>query len=348
MPLNHAAQLNKKLFTKDIEQRPTRDGFGEGLVQAGERDERVVALCADLTESTRVEPFSKMFPERFVEVGVAEQNLATVASGLAAVGKIPFMASYATFSPGRNWEQIRTTICYNNVPVKIVGSHAGVSVGPDGATHQALEDIALTRVLPNMTVIVPCDAEEARKATLAAAVLPGPVYIRLTRDKTPTITTKESPFYVGRAEILWDSIDKRPSFVNAKDRLSSIIDVALVACGPLVYRALEAAAELESRGRKVRVINVHTIKPLDVRTITQAAEDAGAVVTIEEHQAAGGLGGAVAECLAERYPVPIEFIGVQDHFGESGAPEELIRQFQLDTPSIIAATERAIHRKKRK
>lgn len=357
MPLQLSAQLNKKMFAKDIEQKPIRDGFGEGLVQAGERDERVVALCADLTESTRVEPFAKKFPQRFVQIGVAEQNLATVASGMAAVGKIPFIASYATFSPGRNWEQIRTTICYNNVPVKIVGSHAGVSVGPDGATHQALEDIATTRVLPNMTVIVPCDAEEARKATLAAAVLPGPVYLRLTREKTPVLTTPESPFYVGRAEILWDSQNgpaSAPSSAQsygghgkatARERVA--LDVALVACGPLVYCALEAAKELGSRGRKVRVINSHTIKPLDVRTITQAAEEAGAIVTIEEHQAAGGLGGAVAECLALRCPIPLEFVGMQDHFGESGTPEELIHQFQLDASSIIAAAERAIHRKSR-
>lgn len=312
--------------------KPTRDGFGEGLLELGKKNPRVVALCADLLESTRTEAFAKKFPERFIEIGVAEQNLGTVASGLANYGKIPFIASYAVFSPGRNWEQIRTTICYNNVPVKIVGSHAGVSVGADGATHQALEDIAMMRVLPNMTVVAPCDAIEARKATLAVAALVSPAYLRLTREASPVFTTPKTPFKIGRAEIFFDYREKP--------------DVAVIACGPLVYQALLAAKKLKNKGVKVRVINSHTVKPLDKTTIVRAAKDSGAIVTVEEHQIAGGLGSAVAELLAKTYPVPIEFIGVADHFGESGKPEELLKKFGLDELSIIKTVEKIIKRKK--
>jgi transketolase len=321
-------KLSSKLFTDGVGHAPTRDGFGLALVELGENNPAVVALCADLAESTRMLPFKEKFPERYIELGVAEQNLATVAAGLANYGKIPFIASYATFSPGRNNEQIRTNISLNNVPVKIVGSHAGVSVGPDGATHQALEDIALMRVQPNMTVLSPCDAEEARKATLAAAKHAGPVYLRLAREKTPCMTTAESPFELGRANVVWES--SKPKAV-------------IFATGPLLFQALRAAKELE-RTTAVLVVNVHTIKPLDHKTIVECAKKAGAVVTVEEHQIAGGLGSAVAEVLAQEHPVPIEFVGVRNSFGQSGTPEELIEHYGMDTAHIAAAVAKVIKR----
>lgn len=327
--------LNPKLFDEDIEQAPSRDGFGEGLVIAGEENTNVVALCADLTESTRMEGFKNKFPERFFEVGVAEQNLVTIASGMAHEGKIPFTASYATFSPGRNWEQIRTTICYNDVPVKIVGSHAGISVGPDGATHQALEDIAMMRVLPNMVVVVPSDSIEAKKATIALAKNGKPSYIRLSRDKVPTITSENTPFQIGKAEILYD-----PSTGSGR-----FADVAIIACGQMVYKALLAAKELETHNISARVINCHSIKPLDEKTIIQAAEDCGAIVTAEEHQMNGGLGGVVAEVLSQNFPVPLKIIGVSDSFGESGKPNELMDKFGLTKQSIISAAIYVITRK---
>lgn len=307
----------------------TRDGFGRALLELGERNKEVVALCADLAESTRMLAFKQKYPDRYIELGVAEQNLATVASGLANYGKIPFIASYATFSPGRNNEQIRTTISLNNVPVKIVGSHAGLSVGPDGATHQALEDIALMRVQPNMTVISPCDEEEAYKATLAAATHPGPVYIRLAREKTPVMTTADTPFAIGKANIMWEA-DHAP-------------EVVIFATGPLLHHALLAAKELE-HAVPVAVINIHTIKPLDKEAIIAAVKLAGAVVTVEEHQVAGGLGSAVAELLASEYPVPIECIGVHDQFGQSGEPKQLIEYYHLGV-SHIAAAVRLAHRR---
>ncbi|MDE2071347.1 MAG: transketolase family protein [Patescibacteria group bacterium] len=324
----HNAKLREDLFEKP-ELKPTRDGFGQGLLELGDSNPRVVALCADLTESTRMEAFAKKYPARFVEVGVAEQNLATVGSGLANYGKIPFIASYATFSPGRNNEQIRTTISLNNVPVKIVGSHAGLSVGPDGATHQALEDMALMRVQPNMTVISPCDAEEARKATVACAGINGPVYLRLARAATPTITTHESSFTVGRAELMWESEHQA--------------QVAIFATGPLVYEALRAARDIGHEVPAV-VYNVHTIKPLD-RALADVARAAGAVVVVEEHQRAGGLGGAVAELLAELSPVPVEFVGVDDRFGQSGEPAELLEYYGLTAPHIANKVRAALARK---
>lgn len=324
--------LNPKLFDDDIEQKPSRDGFGEGLVQAGEDNPEIVAICADLTESTRMQAFKDKFPERFVEVGVAEQNLVTVGSGMAAIGKIPFVSSYATFSPGRNWEQIRTTICYNNRPVKIIGSHAGISVGPDGATHQALEDIAIMRVLPNMVVICPADSIEAKKATLALAVDPRPGYLRLSRDKVPTITTEETPFEIGKAEIYYDS---------AKGNA----DVSIIACGQMVHRALLAAKELEMHNIGVRVLNCHTIKPMDKKTIIKAAEETGAIVTLEEHQVSGGLGSAVAEVISQNYPVPMKILGIKDRFGESGKPEELLEKFGLTKQAIIEAVTTVISMK---
>ncbi len=315
---------------------PTRDGYGKGLVEAGERDELVVILCADLTESTRSQWFKDKFPERFIELGVAEQNMATIAAGLANYGKIPFMSSYATFSPGRNNEQIRTTISLNNLAVKIAGSHAGVSVGPDGATHQALEDIALMRVQPHMTVICPCDAIEAQKATVAAASHPGPVYIRLGREKSPVITTAETPFEIGKAQILYDSglAGQQPH-------------ITIIACGILVHNALLAARELEKENIGSIVINSPSIKPLDSETIIAAARETHAVVTVEEHQIAGGFGSAVAECLAQHYPVPIEFVGVHDRFGESGEAWELIDKLGMGVQSIIEAAKKVITRKNR-
>lgn len=328
--MNKNVHLSSKLFNEDIEQIPTRQGYGEGLVLAGEADERVVVLCADLTESTRSILFQEKFPDRFIEIGVAEQLLATVAAGMANYGKIPFISSYAAFSPGRNWEQIRTTIAINDVPVKIAGAHAGISVGPDGATHQQLEDMAIMRAMPNMIVIAPCDAIESKKATLAAAFNAKPTYIRFAREKTPVFTTQESPFEIGRAEIFW----------NGENPV-----VAIVACGPLVYQALLAAKELQSHKISVRVINSHTLKPLDKKTILKAAEDCGAIVTVEEHQITGGLGGAVAEVVSENFPVPIKRVGVEDRFGESGDPNELMEKFGLSKDAIIKAVTHVIRMK---
>lgn len=332
--LNPDLKLNPKIFDADVEQQPIRKGFGEGLLRAAELDKRVVGLCADLTESTHMLAFKQKFPERFVEIGVAEQNLVTVASGMSAMGKIPFISSYATFSPGRNWEQIRTTVCYNNRPVKIAGSHAGVSVGPDGGSHQALEDIAITRALPNMTVIVPCDAIEARKATLAAAKTDKPTYIRLAREKTPIITTDDTPFEIGKAQVLWRT-------ANAKKA-----DVGIISIGSLTHNALKAARTLESKGRSVIVMNLATVKPLDSDAVIRLANETHALVTVEEHQIAGGLGSAVAECLASHLPTPIEFVGVHDRFGQSGKPDELIAYYGMGEKDIVEAAHRAILRKK--
>ena len=328
--LNKKLKLSDKMFKRNIESFPTRNGYGEGLVLAGEENENVVALCADLTESTRTKPFKDKFPERFVEIGVAEQLLATVAAGMAAYGKIPFISSYAAFSPGRNWEQIRTTIALNDLPVKIAGAHAGISVGPDGATHQALEDIATMRVMPNMVVVYPGDAMEAKKATMAAAKNGLPTYLRFAREKTPQFTTEDSPFEIGRAEILWETKDPQ---------------VAIICAGPLVYEALKAAKELSNKKIDVLVINSHTIKPLDEQAIIKAAKLSGAVVTVEEAQTAGGLGGAVAETLSKNFPVPQEFIGAHDHFGESGEPSELLEKFGMTSKHIVIAVKSAIKRK---
>ena len=329
--LNPKQKLNDKLFDADVEQAPIRSGFGDGLLMAGEADPQVVALCADLTESARAEKFAKAFPERFVQIGVAEQNLASVASGMAAMGKRPVIISYAMFSPGRNWEQIRTTICYNDRPVIIAGSHAGVSVGPDGGTHQAIEDLAITRVVPNLTVIAPCDALEAKRATIEAAKLGRPVYLRLAREKTPIITTDVSPFKIGKANLLWQS--KEPA-------------VTIIACGGVVHNALVAAKELSEKGIGAEVLNLHTIKPIDSKAIVDSAKKTGAVVTVEEHQVAGGLGSAVAEVLSGKLPTPIEFIGVHDQFGRSGTPAELIEHYGIGVSHIVAAAKKAIKRKK--
>ncbi|MEI6480408.1 MAG: transketolase C-terminal domain-containing protein [bacterium] len=320
-------KLNPKIFDKDCEQKPIRTGFGQGLLLAGEQNENVVGLCADLTESTQMHLFRDKFPKRFIEMGIAEQNLASVASGLAAMGKIPFMTSYAIFSPGRNWEQIRTTICYNDVPVKIIGSHAGVSVGPDGGSHQAIEDITLTRVIPRMVVISPCDAIEAKKATLEASKTKEPTYIRLAREKTPIITTEETPFEIGKAQIFFE--EKNPK-------------VTIIATGALVYKALVVAEEYRHKGVGMIVVNLSTIKPLDTETILEAVKKTGRVVTVEEHQIAGGMGSAVAEFLAENYPVPFHFVGIRDKFGQSGKSEELIEYYGLGEKDIKKAIDKIL------
>ncbi len=329
--LNPNLNLNIKIFSDDCEQLPIRKGFGEGLAEAGESNTQIVALSADLTESTQMHFFKNKFPERFVEIGVAEQNLATVASGMAAMGKYPFFSSYAMFSPGRNWEQIRTTICYNDRSAVIVGSHAGISVGPDGGTHQAIEDIALMRVLPRMTVISPCDAIQAKKATLALGKDPKIAYLRLAREKTPIITTEETPFELGRGQIFY--------------RPEGIAHVTIVATGGLVANAMRAAKDLERKNIKVIVVNIHTIKPLDEALLLECAKETKAVVTVEEHQIAGGLGSAVAEVLSQNYPVPIEFIGVRDLFGQSGTPNQLIEHYGMGRDAIEAAVMKVIERK---
>jgi transketolase len=331
--ISPSQKLNPKVFDKDVEQVPIRKGFGTGLLSAGEKNKQVVGLCADLTESTQMHLFRDKFPNRYIQIGIAEQNMASVASGMAAMGKIPFISSYAMFSPGRNWEQIRTTVAYNDVPVKIVGSHAGVSVGPDGGTHQAIEDIAITRVIPNMVVISPCDSIEAEKATKAIAETKQPTYIRLIREKTPVITTIDTPFEIGKARIYFEPITGKP-------------DVAIIATGALVHNALLAARELEKEKIGVTVINLATIKPLDEATVLSVVKSAGALVTVEEHQAAGGMGSAVVEFLSGTFPVPVIRLGINDVFGQSGTPAELIEHYGLGVSHIKKAVEKAIKAKK--
>ncbi len=327
----YSRDLSHQLFTDTIEHIPNRKGFGEGLVFAGDQDKRVVALCADLTESTQMESFMKKYPERFVEVGITEQNMAAVGAGLAAVGKTPFVSSYAAFSPGRNYDQIRVAICMNEQPVVVVGSHAGISVGPDGGTHQMLEDIAMMRALPNMCVVVPCDVHEARKATLALAQARKPAYLRLAREKTPVVTTPDSSFQIGRA-YEWRKGE----------------DATLIVAGPLAYEVLKAAELLAKDGIEVTVINCPTIKPLDADTILASVRHTGAVVTIEEAQVVGGLGGVVAELLGAQAPTPLECIGVQDTFGQSGTVSELWEHYGLTAKHIAKAAKRAIKRKNKK
>ncbi len=307
---------------------PIRKGFGRGLEKAGQLNPNVVAACADLTESTQMHLFRQSFPERFVEIGIAEQNLVTVGSGLAAAGKIPFVSSYAAFSPGRNWEQIRTTICLNDVPVKIIGSHAGVSVGPDGATHQMLEDITLMRVLPNMVVLAPCDSLEAEKATLAMALDKRPNYMRLAREATPIITTADTPFAIGKAQVF-----------------ESGTDVTIIATGTMTYQALLAAEYLYKDGIEAEVVHVATIKPLDTETILTSVKKTKAVVTAEEGQINGGLGGAISELLSENYPLPLQRVGMHDRFGESGEPDQLLKHFGLDANHIRLAVHAVVERK---
>jgi transketolase len=309
--------LNKNLnLNFHREKVPTRSGYGDGLVTLG-RSKKVMVLCADLTDSTKVTKFAEKYPQQFVEMGVAEQNLVTVASGLASIGKITFASSYAAFCPGRCWEQIRTTICYNNQNVKIIGAHAGISVGPDGATHQMLEDIAIMRALPNMIVVVPADYEQTKKATIAIAKYVGPAYMRFARVETDQMTTSKTPFKIGEAQVLKDGKD-----------------IALIGAGPVVFECLKAAEMLEKQGINAMVINNHTIKPLDTRTILMAAKKCKKIITVEEHQVTGGVGSAICEYLSSIYPVPIKRVGMPDRFGESGNPQELLSVFGFSAKHI--------------
>lgn len=330
MEINPHMRLNPHTFNSEhLEARPTRDGYGQGLVAAGHADPQVVVLCADLSESTRSLAFKKEFPERFIQFGVSEQSLVVVAAGMALAGKVPWVASYAVFCPGRAWEQVRTSVALQNANVKIAGAHAGVSVGPDGATHQALEDMAIMRTIPNMTVIAPADMIETRKAVVAASAHPGPVYIRFAREKSPVFTTEETPFVLGKANIL-----------------SEGKDVAIIACGPLVHNALLAAYALAKEGIQCRVINNHTVKPMDQSAIVAASRECGAIVTVEEHQVHGGMGSRVAEIVAQSTPCPIEFVGVHDRFGESGEPNELIEALGMGVSAIEHAARAVLKRKK--
>ncbi len=313
-----------------LKQLPTRNGFGEGLLEAAQANRNVIGICADLSESTRFEALKNALPEQYLEIGVAEQMLVAMAGGLAAVGKIPWIASYAMFNPGRSWEQVRTIMALNQTNVKIAGAHAGVSVGPDGATHQAIEDIAIMRVIPHMFVVVPCDSVQTKKATLALSQSFGPTYLRFAREKSAIVTSEATPFEIGKAQIFREGAD-----------------VAIVACGILVYNALIAADKLSrERGIECRVVNNHTVKPMDEAAIIDAAKTCGAVVTVEEHQIHGGMGSRVAEILSAKQPTPIEFIGVDDRFGQSGDPVELIEHYGMGSAAIEAAVLRAHARKR--
>jgi transketolase len=324
-------ELHITAVTKALNSEPIRKGFGRGLKRAGELDKNVVAACADLTDSTQISMFKEAFPDRFIEIGVAEQNLVTVGAGLAAMGKIPFVSSYAAFSPGRNWEQIRTTICLNDRPVKIIGSHAGLYTGADGATHQMLEDITIMRALPNMVVLAPCDSIEAEKMTLAMAKDKRPNYMRLAREATPVFTTAETPFEIGKAYVF----DKGT-------------DITIIATGTMTYQALVAAEKLFKDGIDAEVIHVPTIKPLDSGTILKSVKRTGAVITVEEGQINGGLGGAIAELLGENLPTPMIRIGMKDEFGESGKPDELLEHFGLTAKHIALAAHSLISKKRAK
>ncbi len=328
--LNKDLNLNEKIFDADVEKDSTRKGYGTGLVALADTDPNVVALSADLTESTKADGFAKKYPERFIQVGVAEQNMAAIAAGMGVSGKTVFMSSYATFSPGKNWETIRTTIVYNNSNVKVAGHHAGTMTGPDGATHQATEDIASVRPWPNIKVIVPCDSVQGKLATIASGKEYGPYYLRFSRDKSPIMTTENTPFEIGKAQTFWTG--ENPKAV-------------IFAMGYMTYYALVAAKKLEEEGIEVMVTNVHTIKPLDNETILTQAKQTGAVVTAEDHQIAGGLGGAISELLAQNNPTPMEFVGMRDVFGESGKPEELLKKYGMDSDAIYSAVKKVISRK---
>ncbi len=329
--LNPNLKLNTKLFDVDVEKKPTRAGFGTGLLALGKKDKNVVGLCADLTESTQMNLFADAFPERFFQVGVAEQNMAAVAAGLGVTGKTAFISSYATFSPGKNWETIRTTIVYNKANVKIAGHHSGIMTGPDGATHQATEDIAITRCWPGIEVYVPCDAIEAEKATIASAKTQKPVYLRYSRDKTPLITTADTPFEVGKLQDFW--VSENPQ-------------VTIFATGYMLYYALVAAKELEDEGINTIAVNVATIKPLDSNEVLKFTNQTSAVVTVEDHQITGGMGSAIAESLAKTNPLPIEFVGMQDVFGETGTPAQLLKKYKMNPEAIKEAVKRVIRRKR--
>ncbi len=327
---NQNQKLNKKLFTDNVEKKATRDGFGDGLLIAGEENENVCVLSADLTESLRGQKFQNRFPDRFFQVGIAEQNMAGIASGLASENKIPFILSFSAFSPGRNWEIIRTTICYNDVPVKIIGGHSGLDTGPDGATHQCLEDIALMQTIPNIIVVSPCDHIEAKKATIEISKINKPCYLRLQRSATPTITTEDTPFEIGKANVLFESNDP---------------EITIFVHGNLTFNALKVAHEIEKEKINCAVINCHTIKPLDRETIIKYAKKTKAFVIIEDHQKLGGLGSAIAELVAETFPIPIEFVAVNDLFGETGGTEELYKKHGLDEGSIRKSIIKVLKRK---
>jgi len=307
---------------------PMRDGYGKALLELCEKDPKVIVLDADVANSTRTVWIRDKYPEQFIDMGIAEQDMVGTASGLALGGMTPFVSTYCVFLAGRAWDQIRTTVCYNNLNVKFGGAHAGISVGPDGATHQALEDVALTRGLPHMHVIVPCDAEETRKATLAAAAIDGPCFVRFGREAVPVLTDENTPFTFGRIRTIKEGTD-----------------AAIIANGSLVYHAMKAAEILQEEGINAEVIDCHTVKPLDEEGIEAAARKTGCVVTAEEHQMYGGLGGAVAECLARRYPVPMEMTAVQDTFGESGTADELMAKYGLDANAIVEKVRKAVARK---
>ncbi len=328
---NPDAKLNAQLFDPKNEKIPTRNGYGEALLELAETNQRVMVLTGDLAESTRVHEFAKKFPERFVECGVAEQNMMGIAAGLALAGKIPFVSSYSVFVPGRNWDQLRVSVCYGRANVKIAGAHSGISVGPDGATHQGLEDLAITRVLPGLTVIAPCDFEETRKCVHAVALHEGPCYFRFAREKTPVITTAETPFEIGKAYVCAEGTD-----------------VTIAACGPLLHEALLAARKLESENINAEIINYHTLKPFDDETLLKSVRKTGCCVTVEEHQIIGGLYGAVCEVLGKNHPVPVEAIGMPDSFGESGEPDQLLAKYGMKSKNIIEAVYKAIKRQKSK
>lgn len=328
--LNQDLKLNENFFNDDVEKVATRAGYGEGLIALGETNPNVVVLSADLTESVKANKFAEKYPERFFEMGVAEQNMAAIAAGFGVSGKAAFISSYATFSPGRNWEQLRTTAIYNDANVKIAGHHAGLMTGPDGATHQATEDIAITRVWPKMRIIVPCDARQAAKATMYAGENYGPFYLRFTRDNTPTMTTAETPFEFGKAQVFW--VSQNPQ-------------AAIFATGYMVYHAILAAKELENEGIQTKVVNVHTVKPLDEATVIGLAKETGAIISVEDHQIDGGLGSVISEVLARNYPTPQEFIGLQNTFGESGKIDELLTKYGMDKDAIKEAVKKAIARK---
>lgn len=329
--LNPKYKLNPKLFEEDVEKKPTRAGFGVGLLELGRKNNNIVALCADLTESTQMNLFANEFPDRFFQIGVAEQNMAAVAAGLGVTGKTAFISSYAAFSPGKNWETIRTTIVYNKSNVKIAGHHAGIMTGPDGATHQATEDIAITRVWPDIDVIVPCDAIEAEKATIAVGETIKPAYIRYTRDNSPIITTNGTPYHIGTLADYW---------------MSENPQVTIFATGYMLYYALVAAHELETESINTIVVNTANIKPLHSDEVLKFTNQTGAVVTAEDHQVAGGMGSSIAEILAKTNPLPIEFIGMQDKFGETGKPTDLLKKYKMDVPAIKEAVNRVIRRKR--
>lgn len=326
--LNKTLHLHPEILAEHVGLIPTRNGYGDALVELGKEDDRIVVLTADLAESTRAHLFQKQFPERFVECGVAEQNMMGVAAGLALSGKIPFVSSYAVFVPGRCWDQLRVSVCYSNANVKIAGAHAGISVGPDGATHQALEDIAITRVLPGLTVLVPCDYEETKKATIASAKMEGPVYIRFAREKTPVMTTSKTPFVIGKTQVI---------------RSGDAITIA--ACGPLLHRALRAAEELGRNGIEAEVLNCHTLKPFDEQTLLKSVRKTGCCVTVEEHQITGGLFGAVSETIVKTHPVPVIPVGMPNVFGESGEPEELLEKYGMTVNAILSASKKALKQK---